>query len=104
MRVLWKIWRSGMVSGLLLLGCMSVATLEMGCAGDPCQRYFNEVKGRCQLGSSSEGAKLDQYLQRTFKACQIEICNRTSINAINCLDPNTHVPGGLNGRFNTCED
>lgn len=104
MVVFRKIWRCGMVSGLLMLGWMGVASLEMGCSGDPCQRYFNEVKSRCQLGSSAEGAKLDQYLQRQFKACQVEICNRTSINSINCLDPNTHIPGGINGRFNTCED
>ncbi len=101
---LWKRWRRICISLLLFVSLSSLGTLDMGCAADQCRRYFQEVKKRCRLGSSAEGAKLDLYLQRTFTACQLDICNRTSVNTIDCLNPETHVPGGLTGRFLTCKD
>lgn len=101
---LWKRWCRVLVSLLLVAGVGAFGALEMGCTVDQCHRYFQEVKRRCQLGSSAEGAKLDRYLERNFTACQLDICNRASINNIDCFNPDTHVPGGLSGRFFTCKD
>lgn len=91
---------TGMVIVLL---CLGLASTQVGCTGDPCQKFFRELKQRCQLGSSAEGVKLDQFLNQQFRPCQLDLCDRTSINTISCTNPDTHVPGGYNGRFFTCE-
>jgi hypothetical protein len=89
--------------GLLVL-CGWLATMTSACTGDACHVYFQELKSRCRLGSSAEGAKLDLFLSQRFSTCQLEICERTSVNEINCLNPDTHIPGGLrDGRFFTCQ-
>lgn len=99
-----KRWRRFCLRGLIWIGLGMIGFLDVGCAGDACQRYFQEVKRRCQLGSTAEGTKLDQYLQQVFKPCQLDVCDRSNINNINCLNPNTHIPGGIDGRFTTCQN
>lgn len=99
-----NLWRRSRLRGWILIGLLGLTFLDWGCTGDACQRYFQEVKKRCQLGSTAEGTKLDQFLQQVFKPCQLDICDRTNINNINCLNPSTHIPGGIDGRFTTCQN
>jgi len=88
---------------MLLCGLSGLGMFQSGCSGDPCQQFFQELKRRCRLGSSAEGVKLDQFLNQRFSDCQLDICGRTSFNTIDCSNPATPVPGGLNGRFFTCQ-
>ena len=87
------------VLGLLLFSIFSFNA----CATDACYSYFNELKRVCRLDGSKEGAKLDTYLEKPFRPCQIEICRRASTSDIKCSDPETHIPGGFDGSFLSCE-
>ena len=76
-----------------------------GCAKDACTDYFTELVSKCKLSSTPEGEKIDRYLEKTvFRACQLQVCTGVSTDEIDCSDPETHIPGGLNGRFETCKD
>jgi len=100
--------RTLFVRCVILAGLGLVVSWESGCATGPCIAYFQELKRKCQInyggGSSPEGSKLDEYIVQPFSACQIQICERASINEIDCSDPETHIPGGRDGRFETCQD
>jgi hypothetical protein len=93
---------------VMLVGLGLVLSWESGCATGPCIAYFQELKRKCQInfggGTSPEGSKLDEYMVQPFSACQIQICERASINDIDCSDPETHIPGGRDGRFETCQE
>lgn len=82
----------------------ALSSFDMGCSTNSCAEYFQRLKTNCRLSSTTEGAKLDQFLAQPFRQCQIAICDTTSPDEINCLDPNTHIPGGMNGGFETCQD
>lgn len=88
---------------ILCASLVCLGAFQIGCSGDPCQQFFQGVKSRCRLGSSAEGVKLDEFLNQKFRACQLDLCSRTNINTINCADPDTHIPGGQNGRFLSCQ-
>lgn len=88
---------------LLFSSMASFSLPGAGCAGNACVRFYQELKTRCRLTSTKEGAKLDQYLQQTFTPCQLEICARSSKSDIDCLDAATHIPGGINGTFLSCQ-
>jgi len=90
------------IAGSLLLLALAFSLATTGCAGDACHAYFQQLKSRCRLTSTSEGAKLDRFLEQPFAPCQIEICERVSVNDIDCSDPETHIPGGMSGRFESC--
>jgi len=89
---------------VLALMLCTLFLFETGCDTNACYRYFTELKTRCRLDSTSEGAKLDEFLKRPFSQCQIALCEKVSVNEIDCGDADTHIPGGMNGRFSDCKD
>lgn len=100
--------RSLFVRLVLMMALGLMLCWETGCSTNPCVVYFQELKRKCQInfggGTSPEGSKLDEYITKPFSDCQVEICVRASISEIDCSDPETHVPGGRDGRFETCQE
>jgi hypothetical protein len=79
---------------------------QSACIPNACVNYFQQLKQRCRInlggGTSPEGSKLDEFMNRPFTPCQLEVCLRAAVSDIDCRDPETHIPGGMNGRFETC--
>jgi hypothetical protein len=97
-----RIFGMGLRWALLLVVLGSLMVSQSACSSNACFEYFTQLKTNCQLNGTTEGDKIDRFLQNEFKACQIAICERTALTDIDCSNPDTHVPGGIDGRFYTC--
>ena len=86
---------------LLLLG-VPLAMLLGGCQPNSCIQYFAQVDTKCPGSGVNGDAGAGQTSSYNFTDCQIALCDRSDPGIIDCGDPSTFIPLGIDGGFLAC--